>query len=60
MFEIGKDLEAYSSIEELIDKCTYYLSHEDEREKIARSGYEKVRSFHTHINRMKQMLSAIL
>lgn len=56
MFVIGKDLECYSSLDELIDKCRYYLSHEEERAAIARCGYEKVCAAHTHIHRMNQML----
>ncbi|MCR4806605.1 MAG: DUF3880 domain-containing protein [Lachnospiraceae bacterium] len=40
MFVIGRDLEAYSSLEELIDKCAYYLTHEEERAAIARRGRE--------------------
>ena len=60
MFVIGRDLEAYSSLEELVDKCAYYLSHEDERAAIASSGYERVKNAHTHIHRMKEMLSGIV
>ena len=59
MFIIGKDLEAYSSPEELVDKCSYYLTHEDERAAIARNGYEKVKSNHTHIHRLKEMLKTL-
>lgn len=57
MFVIGQDLEAYSSLDELIDKCDYYLSHEDERAAIAHSGYEKVRAAHTHFHRLRDTLS---
>ncbi len=56
MFVIGEDLECYSSLDELIEKCRYYLSHEEERAAIARRGYEKVCAAHTHIHRMNQML----
>lgn len=59
MFVIGQDLEAYSSLDELIDKCSYYLSHEDERAAIARNGYEKVRAYHTHFHRLRDMLSSL-
>jgi len=55
-FEIGTDLEAYSGLEELADKCAYYLSHEDERKKIAANGYQKVCSGHTYMHRIKTML----
>lgn len=60
MFVIGRDLEVYSSIDELVDKCTYYLSHDDERKAIARSGYERVCTQHTHYHRLQQMLSVIV
>ncbi|MCM1111987.1 MAG: glycosyltransferase [Muribaculum sp.] len=59
-FDIGVDLEAYSSLEELVDKCAYYLEHEDVRRQIARSGYEKVCTAHTYIHRMRDMIEAIL
>ena len=60
MFVIGRDLEAYSSLDELIDKCAYYLSHENERAAIARSGYERVCNSHTHFHRLKEMLSKVM
>ena len=59
MFVIGQDLEAYSSPDELIDKCAYYLSHEDERAAITRNGYEKIRATHTHFHRLRDMLSSL-
>ena len=59
-FEIGVDLEAYSSLEELVDKCAYYLSHEEERKQIALNGYQKVCGQHTNVHRMKSMLEALL
>lgn len=55
-FEPGTDLETYSSMEELHDKCAYYLSHDDERIKIARCGYEKVVSCHSYDKRLLQMM----
>ena len=60
MFVIGEDLEAYSSIEELVDKCDYYLTHEEERKTIARHGYEKVRTEYTHFHRLREMLSKMI
>lgn len=59
-FEIGVDLEAYSSLEELVDKCAYYLSHEEERKQIAFNGYRKVCGQHTYAHRVKAMLEALL
>ena len=56
MFEIGVDLETYDSLEELVDKCSYYLSHEEERRQIALNGYRKVKEYHGYINRMAEMM----
>lgn len=57
-FEIGVDLEAYSSLDELVDKCAYYLTHEDERLQIAQKGYERVKRYHTYPQRILPMLKA--
>ena len=58
-FEIGKDLEAYSSLDELIDKCDYYLHHEDERRKIALQGHETICQYHTYPHRLNEMIRII-
>lgn len=55
-FEIGRDLEAYSSMDELVDKCAFYLEHDDIRQEIARNGYEKVKQHHTYPHRIAEML----
>lgn len=55
-FEIGKDLEAYGSPEELIDKCTFYLNHPEDRTAIAKRGYEKVKCYHTYDSRINSMI----
>lgn len=55
-FEIGRDLEAYGSMEELMDKCAYYLEHEEERAQIARNGYRKVKEGHGYQERVREML----
>lgn len=46
-FMPGVDYDFYSSSEELLDKAGYYLSHEDERARIARNGYEKVKKYYS-------------
>ncbi len=60
MFTPGVDLEVYGSVEELVDKCAYYLEHEEERKKIALNGYNKVKSMYTVEHRMKQMIGNML
>lgn len=46
-FTIGEDLVTYDSQEDLVKKCGYYLSHKEEREEIAKKGYEKVQKNYT-------------
>lgn len=55
-FELGKDLVAYGSLEELHDLCRYYLEHEDERMEIANNGYRKVQQLHNTRSRILTML----
>ena len=52
VFEDGKHLVLYKSLDEAIDKAKYYLSHDSEREKIAQAGFEEVMANHT-IDHMK-------
>lgn len=59
VFEIGKDLEIYTSAEELAEKIDFYLKHDDLRQEIARNGYEKVKNNHTYRIRIKQMLDVL-
>lgn len=55
-FNIGEDLEAYTSLDDLMGKCEYYLSHDKERQEIAHNGFEKVKKYHTYDIRLTQML----
>lgn len=55
-FTIGEDLEAYDSLDTLLGKCEYYLSHENDRREIAHNGFEKVQKYHTYDIRLTQML----
>ncbi len=55
-FKIGEDLEAYESLDDLMGKCEYYLTHENDRLEIAHNGFEKVKKYHTYDTRLTQML----
>ncbi|MDE6713883.1 MAG: glycosyltransferase [Lachnospiraceae bacterium] len=59
LYEIGKDVEIFTSKEELAEKAAYYLTHDEERQKIARNGYEKTRALHTYETRISQMIRII-
>lgn len=46
-FEIGQDIETYSSKEELLSKILFYLQHDEEREAIASHGYQTGINYYT-------------
>ena len=56
-FVDGEDLVMYSSMEDLVMKAAYYLEHDEEREQIARSGYEKLKKNHDLGKVLREMLS---
>jgi spore maturation protein CgeB len=58
-FVPGEDFVYYESRSDLMDKLDYYLTHEDERMKIAGNGYEKVKANHTYKNRVVEMLEIV-
>ncbi len=58
-FEEGRDLVCFDGIEDLCEKVGYYLSHEEERQEIARRGHQKVRERHGYVGRIREMLARI-
>ena len=59
LFEIGKEIEVYSTKEELTKKIDYYLSHEEERKKIALAGQKRTLRDHTYEIRMKELIEIL-
>jgi len=61
LFEEDREAVFFRAREELVEKCRYYLSHEDERSAIARAGYERcIRDGYGQPARMKFMLEILL
>lgn len=58
-FEIGKDLDCYESPEDLKQKVSFYLAHDDIRMEIAHNGYEKIKAMHTYEARIAAILRTI-
>jgi len=58
-FEPDEDVVFYSSYEELLDKVEFYLCHDEERQRIARNGYEKVAAEHTYLQRVQIMFTLV-
>lgn len=59
LFVIGKEIDVFHDLPELLEKTEYYLTHEKERLSIAMNGYMKVRDFHTYPHRIQEMLTVI-
>lgn len=58
-YEIGKEVIAYTSLEECRDLCDYYLRHDTEREQIKKAGFERTKADHTIENRMTDMIRTL-
>jgi spore maturation protein CgeB len=59
LFDIGKEIVVYTSIEDLDNKVKYYLENEDERNMIAESGHQRVKRDHTYLERAKKLIEII-
>jgi len=58
-FEIGKEIVVFSGIKDLVEKIKYYLKHEEEREKIAQTGYQRTIGEHTYKKRFEKIFKRI-
>ena len=56
LFEIGKEIEVYRNLEELEEKVSFYLTHENERARIAHRGLDKVIRFHNYETCVERIL----
>ncbi len=58
-FEIGKEIEVFRDLDELMEKTAYYLSHEEERLRIAMNGYMKVRDHFSYTHQLNYILQQV-
>lgn len=56
LFEIGKEILAYSSAAEAVEMIGYYRDHPDEADAIARAGQARTLRDHTYEQRMAELL----
>ena len=59
-FEPGKDFVYYEDMNDLREKVSYYLNHEEERKKIAENAMEKVCREHDLTSRISEMLKIVM
>ena len=59
LFEPGKEIITYKTVEECVEKVKWLIEHPEERNKIAKAGQERTLKYHTIENRVI-MLNEIL
>ena len=59
LFDIGKEVVAYSSKEEAAELVRHYLDHPEEAEKIAQAGQTRTLREHTYRARMAELVSIV-
>lgn len=59
MFEPEKEVVAYRTVEECAEVIQYYLTHDDEREKIAHAGQKRTLRDHTYFQRMQELVDIV-
>jgi len=60
IFKPGVEADFFQSKEEMLEKIKYYLSHDEERKRVARAGLDKVRSGgHDVISRAQNVLKIL-
>ena len=58
-FEPGKEIVAYDSADDLVEKIRFFLAHDAERVKIARAGYRRVMLDHRMGQRLQELHALI-
>ena len=58
-YELGKEIDTYSSSEELIEKTKFYLDHPDDAEKLRDAGYQRALRDHTWERRFELLFKEI-
>lgn len=58
-YKVGEEIAAYKNLEEMRELLQYYLSHDEERQKMAEQGFRRARAEHTYLSRMKRLLLTI-
>jgi spore maturation protein CgeB len=58
-YEEGREITIFKDKNDLMEKCRYYLEHEDERAAIAKAGHERTLREHTYVHRFKEIFKAL-
>ena len=58
-FTPGEDIILYESTEDMLNKCKYYLTHDSERERIAKNGRARIEEAHTYDIRFEEIFNIV-
>ncbi len=58
-FDIGRELVVYEDVDDMAEKCRFYLTHDDARARIARAGHRRVHREHTYVERFRHIFAAM-
>ena len=58
-YTVEKEVEVFRSIDELREKCAYYLTHEKERLTIAINGYKKVKDTLSYPHQLQKLIDIL-
>jgi spore maturation protein CgeB len=59
-FAPGVEIAVYQSFDDLVDRIQFYLSHPDERDRLARAGHARVVQEHTYERRLAEVIDFAL
>ena len=59
LYRMGEEITCYRSVEELRDKARHFLSHDEQREAIARKGYERALTLPTIADRVRTVIDHV-
>jgi spore maturation protein CgeB len=59
LFEPGREVVAYRDADECVELAGYYLTHDEEREAIARAGQQRTLREHTWYHRMQELVDIV-
>jgi len=59
LYEVGREIETYRSRAELVEKCRFYLAHDEARERVRVAGHERALRDHTWERRFQALFTEL-
>jgi spore maturation protein CgeB len=56
-YEVGKEIDTYTTVDEFVDKTRFYLTHPTVAESLREAGYQRARRDHTWISRFGELFA---